>query len=136
MLQKALEVMNAWGFEYRTCMTWVKDKIGMGHWVRQRHELLLIGRRGAMHTPDPEDRPDSVIEAPRTRHSEKPPVVYEIIERMYPTCERVELFARAPRDNWARWGNEASPVGADSGTSAADAGRFAKAAERLRSQDA
>ena len=108
MLQKAFEVMNAWGFEYRTCMTWVKDKIGMGHWVRQRHELLLIGRRGAMHTPDPEDRPDSVIEAPRTRHSEKPPVVYEIIERMYPTCERVELFARAPRDNWARWGNEAS----------------------------
>jgi N6-adenosine-specific RNA methylase IME4 len=106
MLQKAFEVMNAWGFEYRTCMTWVKPSIGTGYWVRQRQEFLLIGRRGAMHTPDAEDRPDSVIEAPRTGHSEKPPIFYEIIERMYPTCERVELFARAPRDNWARWGNQ------------------------------
>jgi N6-adenosine-specific RNA methylase IME4/ParB-like chromosome segregation protein Spo0J len=106
MLPGALEVMSAWGFQYRTSMVWVKDKIGMGWWVRQRHELLLIGRRGAMHTPDAEDEPESVIEAPRTGHSEKPPVVYEIIERMYPLASRVELFARQRRDGWAAWGNQ------------------------------
>jgi N6-adenosine-specific RNA methylase IME4 len=106
MLPGALEVMNGWGFDYRTSMVWVKDKIGMGWWVRQRHELLLIGRRGAMHTPDAEDEPESVIEAPRTGHSEKPPVVYEIIERMYPLATRVELFARQRRDGWAAWGNQ------------------------------
>jgi MT-A70 len=45
-LIEALDVMNAWGFTYRTCMVWVKDKIGMGYYARQRHELLLIGKRG------------------------------------------------------------------------------------------
>jgi len=46
-LEEALQVMRAWGYEYRTSLVWIKDKIGMGHWVRQQHELLLIGRRGA-----------------------------------------------------------------------------------------
>jgi N6-adenosine-specific RNA methylase IME4 len=106
MLQKAIEVMNAWGFDYRTCMAWVKPGIGMGWWVRQQHEQLLIGVRGDLRCPDPEDRPSSVVMAPRTEHSVKPPEFYSLIERMYPLASRVELFARAPRDNWARWGNE------------------------------
>ena len=79
----------------------------MGWWVRQQHEQLLIGVRGDLRCPDPEDRPSSVVMAPRTEHSEKPEVFYEVIERMYPTCERVELFARHPRDGWAAWGNQA-----------------------------
>jgi N6-adenosine-specific RNA methylase IME4 len=106
-LEEALEVLNAWGFAYRTCMVWAKDKIGMGYYARQRHELLLIGKRGNLPVPDPEDRPDSVVMAPRTEHSEKPEVFYEIIERMYPTQERVELFARHERNGWAAWGNQA-----------------------------
>lgn len=106
-LAEALEVMGAWGFRYRTCMVWVKDRIGMGYYARQRHELLLIGERGKVPRPDPEDRPDSVVTAPRTEHSVKPFEFYRVIERMYPTLERVELFARQPRDGWASWGNQA-----------------------------
>lgn len=109
-LTEALEVMAAWGFQYRTCMVWVKGSIGMGYYARQRHELLLIGRRGSLRVPDAEDRPDSVIEAPRGKHSEKPEVVYELIERMYPFHKRVELFARRSRDGWAAWGNQAEAV--------------------------
>lgn len=106
-LAEALELMVAWGYEYRTNLVWVKHAIGMGYYARQRHELLLIGRRGRLPVPDPEDRPDSVIEAPRTRHSAKPDEGYEVIERMYPTRSRVELFARQRRDGWASWGNQA-----------------------------
>lgn len=109
-LTEALEVVDAWGFEYRTCMVWVKDRIGMGYYARQRHELLLIARRGSFPVPDPEDRPDSVIEAPLGQHSEKPDVVYGLIERMYPLARKVELFARRPRDGWAAWGNQAQAV--------------------------
>jgi len=105
-VKEALEVMEAWGFEYRTQMVWVKPSIGMGWYVRQQHEPLLIGRRGKLPVPDEEDRPSSVIEAPRGAHSAKPPVVYELIERMYPTLVRVELFARGERKGWASWGNE------------------------------
>jgi N6-adenosine-specific RNA methylase IME4 len=39
MLPKALDVMAHWGFEYRTCMVWAKDRIGLGQWVRNQHEL-------------------------------------------------------------------------------------------------
>jgi N6-adenosine-specific RNA methylase IME4 len=106
-LTEGLDVMSAWGFDYRTCMVWVKDKIGMGYYARQQHELLLIGRRGSLPVPDPEDRPPSVVHAVRNEHSTKPERMYELIERMYPLLERCELFQRRPRDGWAGWGNEA-----------------------------
>ncbi len=105
-LADALEVVAAWGFEYRTCMAWVKDRIGMGYYVRQQHELLLIARRGGFPVPAEEDRPASVVQAPRGRHSAKPPVFYDLIERMYPGYSRVELFARNERPGWVSWGNE------------------------------
>lgn len=106
-LREGVEVLEAWGFSYVTCMVWVKDRIGMGYYARQQHELLLIGKRGALPTPDPEDRPSSVVLAPRGEHSAKPDVVYELLERMYPFRERCELFQRRPRDGWAGWGNQA-----------------------------
>jgi N6-adenosine-specific RNA methylase IME4 len=105
-IKKAIAVLEAWGFEYRTNMVWVKPSIGAGQWVRQRHELLLIGRRGNIPTPEGSDRPDSVIEAPRQEHSKKPEIVYSIIEKMYPTLRKVELFARNKRDGWESWGNQ------------------------------
>ena len=105
-LAEALGVIEAWGFTYRTCMIWVKDKIGMGYYARQRHELLLIATKGEPPTPAPVDRPDSVVEAARGKHSEKPKEFYEIIERMYPALPKVELFCRSPRDGWVSWGNE------------------------------
>lgn len=107
-LREGLRVMDAWGFTYRTCMVWVKDRIGMGFYARQRHELLLIGRRGDLPPPLESRRPDSVIEAPRGEHSAKPDVVYDLIERMYPGFAYCELFARRTRPGWQPWGLEAA----------------------------
>ena len=106
MLKHGLEVMDAWGFEYRTSMVWVKPSIGPGQWVRQRHEYLLIGVKGYIPTPKGADKPDSVIEAQRGEHSQKPEIVYEIIETMYPEFDKVELFSRRPREGWTVWGNQ------------------------------
>lgn len=107
LLPQALEVLDAWGFVYKTAFVWVKDQWGLGQWVRHRHELLLIGRRGNYPTPEPTARPDSVVEAARGKHSAKPVEVYERIERMYPQARRLELFARGrPRAGWDAWGNE------------------------------
>lgn len=99
--------MEAWGFEYRANEVWVKPSIGMGVWTRNRHELLLIGRRGKASPPEPKARLDSVIEARRGRHSEKPACVYERLERLYPQLSKLELFARGKvRPGWTAWGNE------------------------------
>jgi N6-adenosine-specific RNA methylase IME4/ParB-like chromosome segregation protein Spo0J len=106
-LRESFEVLDAWGFEYCTHSVWVKDRAGLGYWLRNQHELLLIGRRGNPPTPRPSDRPSSVISAPRREHSRKPDEAYEIIERMYPDLPKIELFARDARPGWAAWGNQA-----------------------------
>jgi N6-adenosine-specific RNA methylase IME4 len=105
-LAESFKVIEAWGFDYRTGLVWVKHAIGMGNYVRQKHEHLLIARRGEIPMPATADRPVSVFEAPRREHSRKPEASYELIERMYPTLPRIELFARQVRPGWAAWGNE------------------------------
>jgi N6-adenosine-specific RNA methylase IME4/ParB-like chromosome segregation protein Spo0J len=109
LLPEALEVMAAWGFTNKTTLVWIKDWIGPGVWLRNRHELLLVGRRGNHSPPDPEDRADSVLEAARGRHSEKPEQLYQLLERMYPAAAKLELFARRTRPGWTAWGNEVTP---------------------------
>ena len=107
LLPEALEVMRRWGFQYRANLVWVKPSPGIGAWFRNRHELLLLGRR--FPCPDGELRAESVLEAPRGRHSEKPQALYELIERMYPQASKLELFARKQRPGWAAFGNEIAP---------------------------
>ena len=108
MFPAALEVMTAWNFDYRTHLIWAKDKIGLGEWVRQQHEILLIGRRGAFPPPPTAVRSPSVVTAPRREHSAKPDVFAEMIERWYPESAKIELFRRGPaRPGWEAWGNQA-----------------------------
>jgi N6-adenosine-specific RNA methylase IME4 len=99
-------VLVAWGFEYKTNIVWVKDKIGLGYFVRNQHELLLVATRGDMPSPSPANRPPSVITARRREHSRKPDEAYALIERIYPELPKIELFARQTRPGWAAWGNE------------------------------
>jgi N6-adenosine-specific RNA methylase IME4 len=105
-LPEALRVIEAWDFEYVTNVVWVKDSIGLGSWVRNQHELLLICRRGDMPAPSPANRPPSVIQAQRREHSRKPAQIYTLIEHMFPGLPRVELFARNTRPGWDAWRNE------------------------------
>ena len=106
-LEESIRVLFSWGLSYRTCAVWVKDKIGMGYYFRQQHELLLVATMGNPPVPDVANRVSSVIEAPRTKHSAKPERAYEIIEEMYPEFEKLEMFCRLPRKGWHAWGNQA-----------------------------
>jgi N6-adenosine-specific RNA methylase IME4/ParB-like chromosome segregation protein Spo0J len=108
-----IDIMRAWGFEYKTHVVWKKDKVGLGYWFRSTHELLLVGVRGEVPAPAQGEQFLSVIEAPRGRHSEKPDVFAEMIEKMFPTTPKVELFAHKERRGWRVWGNEAPLAPAD-----------------------
>jgi N6-adenosine-specific RNA methylase IME4 len=116
-LQESFQVLAAWGFEYKTNAVWVKDKIGLGYFVRNQHELLLVATRGDMPSPSPANRPPSVISAPRREHSRKPDEAYALIEAMYPALPKLELFARQRRPGWDVWGNETDKFTADKQTS-------------------
>jgi N6-adenosine-specific RNA methylase IME4/DNA-binding CsgD family transcriptional regulator len=107
-LEESMRVISAWGFIYRTSIVWDKEIMGPGYYARQQHELLLIAKRGNPPMPKEEDRIRSVVRIRRSsEHSEKPCEFYEIIERMYPEFDRLEMFARTQRPGWAAWGNQA-----------------------------
>jgi N6-adenosine-specific RNA methylase IME4 len=105
-LAEAMVVIDAWGFEYRTCAVWDKQQIGMGYYFRQQHELLLVAARGNMPAPGVDARDSSVYREARGKHSAKPAYYAELIERMYPGVPRIELFNRGGRDGWDTWGNQ------------------------------
>lgn len=116
----AFDVIDRWGFEYRSQIVWVKTTAtgrprrgGLGYYVMAAHELLLIATRGGPWPP--EVRPPSVLEAPARGHSRKPDQQYGLVESMYPSIprnKRIELFARHPWDGWDSWGAEAPAVAA------------------------
>jgi N6-adenosine-specific RNA methylase IME4 len=105
-LAECLEVVKAWGFEYRTNIVWDKEKIGMGYHARNQHEILLICKRGNIPPPQAGKQPSSVHREARTAHSAKPLFYYEMIEEAYSGLQKIELFCRSPRQGWAVWGNQ------------------------------
>lgn len=107
-LEEGLRVVREWGFTYRTCAIWDKQKMGMGYYFRQQHELLLVATRGEIPAPEPASRPRSVISIPYSAHSAKPHEIAEMIEAMYPELPKLEMFCRSPRDGWSVWGNQSA----------------------------
>jgi N6-adenosine-specific RNA methylase IME4 len=101
MLPDALTVMAAWGFSYKSNIVWAKNKAGTGYWSRNKHEHLLIGTRGKVPAPAPGEQSSSVIEATVGRHSEKPAVFRKMIQEMFPSLPKLEMFARGePPPGW------------------------------------
>jgi N6-adenosine-specific RNA methylase IME4 len=106
LLEASFEVIRSWGFEYKTSFVWDKVKHNMGHYNSVRHEFLLVCVRGSK-TPEVKKLFDSVITEERSNeHSEKPMVVYKIIETLYPRGKYLELFGRKKRKGWTIYGNE------------------------------
>lgn len=108
-LFQAREVMEAWGFDYRSCYVWTKPQLGLGNYWRVSHEFLLLGVRGSRPFADQSLRSWGQFDR-GPRHSAKPEEVRALIERASPTS-RLELFGREAAKGWTVWGNEA-PRGA------------------------
>lgn len=115
MLLDGLRVMESWGFAYVHHWVWDKEVAGTGYWGRDRHEILLIGRRGNPATPLPGSQPETVYRERKGEHSVKPDHFAEQIEKLYPGIPRIELFCRSPRPGWHAWGYEAGVEGGDEG---------------------
>jgi len=106
VLDKALQLMNAWGFKYRTNIIWDKQQIGLGQYVRGQHEMLLIGIKGSFTAPAEDVRVGSVYSEESNSHKTKPKWFYEQIERMFPNETCLELFAsNRHSDRWTVFDN-------------------------------
>jgi site-specific DNA-methyltransferase (adenine-specific) len=103
-IQEALEVVKAWGFKYKTMVTWEKENRDcMGYWFRVCTEHLIVAVKGNVKAFRDMER--TCYHEKRGKHSKKPDHFYETIERVT-TGNRIELFARQKREGWDIWGNE------------------------------
>ncbi len=114
LLADGLQVMEHWGFTYKTNLIWYKvrkdggpDRRGVGFYFRNVTEIILFGVRGKnARTLQPGRSQENIISSRKREHSRKPDEQYKIIE----SCSwepRIELFARGPRKGWFSWGNQA-----------------------------
>lgn len=100
---EGLQVMEAWGFAYRSCLTWIKPRFGLGNYLRNQTEHLLLGVRG--RAPIQFKGQGTWFYAPVQEHSHKPEEQFAIIERCS-VGPYLELFARRRQPGWHVWGNE------------------------------
>jgi N6-adenosine-specific RNA methylase IME4 len=114
LIREGLEVMTAWGFEYKTNIIWQKirkdgepDGRGVGFYFRNTTEMVLFGIRGRLRTLKAGRTQVNVIKTQKREHSRKPDELYEIIEACSPG-PYLELFARGQRKGWDQWGDQAA----------------------------
>lgn len=112
LLKEGLEVMEAWGFQYKTNIIWHKirkdggpDGRGVGFYFRNTTEMVLFGVRGKLRTLKSGRTQVNIIKSRKREHSRKPDELYDIIEECSPG-PYLELFARGKREGWDQWGNE------------------------------
>jgi N6-adenosine-specific RNA methylase IME4 len=112
LIAEGLQIMQAWGFTYKTNIVWLKvrkdggpDGRGVGFYFRNVTELLLFGVRGKLRTRAAGRRQVNVIKTRKQEHSRKPDEVFDIIEECSPG-PFLELFARFKREGWTQWGDQ------------------------------
>ena len=106
-LDQAIELMKAWGFAWATVgFVWDKQKVNPGFYTMSQVELCLIGKRGKIPKPRGARNIRQLVSEMRRKHSQKPNEVRKRIEQMFPTQNKIELFARETVDGWDCFGNE------------------------------
>lgn len=111
-LPEALQVIKAWGFQYKTvAFVWLKQNrsgigwfFGLGFWTRGNAEICLLATKGKPHRKS--NRVHQFIISPLKEHSKKPDEAREKIIELMGNLPRLELFAREKKDGWDVWGNE------------------------------
>src|SRR4249920_821108 len=115
LLPEGLQVMKAWGFNYKSNIVWHKlrkdggsDGRGVGFYFRNVTEMILFGTRGRnARTLAPGRTQVNYVGTRKREHSRKPDEQYALIEACSPG-PFLELFARGDRPGWASWGNQAT----------------------------
>jgi N6-adenosine-specific RNA methylase IME4 len=106
-LDQSIELLKHWGFKYATIgFVWDKQRVNPSHYTMSQVEICLIGKKGKIPRPRGARNVRQFLSVLRTKHSEKPVEVRTRIEQMFPTQNKIELFARQSFEGWDVWGNE------------------------------
>jgi N6-adenosine-specific RNA methylase IME4 len=104
-IHDAFHVLSAWGFTYKTILTWVKDHIGLGNWLRGQTEHCLLSIKGK--PPVSLSSQPNVLHAANREHSRKPREFYDLVDSL---CHgrKLDMFSREKRDGWHQHGAESN----------------------------
>ena len=112
-LKDCIDIIESWGFEYRTIgFNWIKKyKSGsfcynFSKYTLKSHEICLIGIKGKLKNLKKKNNVKSLVIAERTIHSKKPDEVRNRIVELCGDLPKIELFARQKVQGWDSWGNE------------------------------
>jgi len=102
-LHNAFHVLEAWGFGYRGCITWVKNTVGLGYWLRGKTEHCLLATKGK--PPWTNTTVTTLLEARTKGDSRKPDEFYTLVDSV---CQgtKIDMFSREKREGWEQWGDE------------------------------
>lgn len=109
-LAHAIELGQAWGFEYKTvAFVWDKQVHNPGRYTLSQTEFCLVFKHGRIPTPRGARNVRQLVSEHRGAHSEKPQAVIAGISAMFPCQRKIELFARRSFEGWESWGLESPP---------------------------
>lgn len=104
-MAQAITLGEAWGFEYKTvAFIWDKMVHNPGQYTLSNCELCLVFKRGRIPKPRGARNEQQLVRSPRRTHSMKPDEIRHKIVNMFPTQEKIELFARGRFEGWDEWG--------------------------------
>jgi N6-adenosine-specific RNA methylase IME4 len=104
-MEQAHQIARGWGFEIKTILTWVKDRIGTGDWLRGQTEHCLLCVKGK--TVVSLTNESTALNAPLREHSRKPDEFYQIVDRIC-AGKKLDYFSRERREGWESYGSETS----------------------------
>ena len=100
-LDQAIELLKHWGFKWSTIgFVWDKQRVNPSFYTMSQCEICLIGKKGKIPQPRGARNVRQLVSELRTKHSKKPDEVRKRIEKMFPTQNKVELFARQETEGW------------------------------------
>lgn len=112
-LKEAIQVMEKWGFTYKTiAFIWIKKYengslvYNFAPWTLKSCEICILGIKGVMGKYKKVNNVKQLVEAVRTKHSRKPVEVRKRIDDLFGDVPRIELFARTKVHGWDVWGND------------------------------
>ena len=102
-LPNAFKLLERWGFTYRTCLTWVKNTVGLGYWLRGKTEHCLLATKGSPEWTN--TTVSTALFADMVGDSRKPARFYQVIREICPK-PRIDIFARNAHEGFDGWGDE------------------------------
>ena len=105
-LPHTFELLKKWNLKYRSMFVWVKPRMGLGVFLRNAAEYVIMSSKNGEKAPIQFKSQMNWGFFPLQDHSHKPEEFHKIVERCSPGPVYLELFARRKYPGWDVWGNE------------------------------